>query len=125
LCFLTQNKDKFWTNLIITLVFKKNTFFGRKLGKIAENCDHNIDPWFAPALHFLLNRRWTQKKSCRPINHQILGLLVKKQNFTPPGPRGEICPLGGMFYPSFTTWGEHFLLLRRMEGGTENFTPRG
>jgi hypothetical protein len=31
--------------MIITLVFKKNAnFFRRKLGKIAENCDHNIDP---------------------------------------------------------------------------------
>jgi hypothetical protein len=45
LAFLTQNKAKFWKKLIITLVFKKNAnFFRRKLAKIAENCDHNIDP---------------------------------------------------------------------------------
>jgi hypothetical protein len=32
--------------LIITLVFEKNAnFFCRKLSKIAENRDHNIDPW--------------------------------------------------------------------------------
>jgi hypothetical protein len=32
--------------LIITLVFENNAnFFRRKLSKIAENCDHNIDPW--------------------------------------------------------------------------------
>jgi hypothetical protein len=31
--------------LIITLVFWENRqFFRRKLSKIAENCDHNIDP---------------------------------------------------------------------------------
>jgi hypothetical protein len=30
--------------LIITLV-EKRQFFRRKLEKIAENCDHNIDPW--------------------------------------------------------------------------------
>jgi hypothetical protein len=31
--------------VIITLVFeKKRQFFHRKLGKIAENCVHNIDP---------------------------------------------------------------------------------
>jgi hypothetical protein len=31
--------------MIITLVFKKKRqFFRLKLGKIAENCDHNIDP---------------------------------------------------------------------------------
>jgi hypothetical protein len=30
--------------LIITLVFEKNDkFFRRKLSKMAENCDHNID----------------------------------------------------------------------------------
>jgi hypothetical protein len=31
--------------LIITLVFEENAnFFAVKLSKIAENCDHNIDP---------------------------------------------------------------------------------
>jgi hypothetical protein len=32
--------------MIIALVFmyEKRQFFRRKLGKIAENCDHNIDP---------------------------------------------------------------------------------
>jgi hypothetical protein len=25
--------------------WEKRQFFRRKLGKIAENCDHNIDPW--------------------------------------------------------------------------------
>jgi hypothetical protein len=31
-------------NWIITLVFEKNAnFFQRKLAKIAENCDHNIE----------------------------------------------------------------------------------
>jgi hypothetical protein len=39
-------------------------------------------------------------------------------------PRGELCPLGGMFTPPFTPRGEHYLLFRRMEGQTENFTPR-
>jgi hypothetical protein len=30
--------------LITTLVFDKNAIFP-KIGEIAENCDHNIDPW--------------------------------------------------------------------------------
>jgi hypothetical protein len=38
----------------------------------------------------------------------------------PPGvnlsPRGEICPLGGMFTPSFTLRCEYSLLFTRMEG---------
>jgi hypothetical protein len=65
LAFFTQNKAKFWKKLIITLVFKKNAnFFRQKLGKIAKNCDHNIDPrspWFwAP--HFLgrFLKAWSQ-----------------------------------------------------------------
>jgi hypothetical protein len=39
-------------------------------------------------------------------------------------PRGEICPPGVMFIPSFPPRGEHSLLFRRMEGRAENFTPR-
>jgi hypothetical protein len=35
--FLTPNKAKVFTNLIITLVFEKTPI-------IAENCDLNIDP---------------------------------------------------------------------------------
>jgi hypothetical protein len=39
-------KTKLNYSKIITLVFEKNAnFFRRKLSKIAENCDHNIDPW--------------------------------------------------------------------------------
>jgi hypothetical protein len=33
--------------MYITLVFRKTPFFRRKLAKIAENCDHNIDPSLA------------------------------------------------------------------------------
>jgi hypothetical protein len=44
--FLTQNKAKLCKILIITLVFEKNAnFFAENCQtKIAENCDHNIDP---------------------------------------------------------------------------------
>jgi hypothetical protein len=46
LAFLTQSKSKIYKILTITLVFEKNAnFFRRKLTKIAENCDHNVDPW--------------------------------------------------------------------------------
>jgi hypothetical protein len=46
MAFLTPNKAKLCKILIKALVFEKNAiFFGRKLSKIAENCDHNIDPW--------------------------------------------------------------------------------
>jgi hypothetical protein len=31
--------------IIITLGSEKTPFFRRKLLKIAENCDHKIDPW--------------------------------------------------------------------------------
>jgi hypothetical protein len=63
---------------------------------------------------------WHKNSACqRPI-----------LNFTP-GPQGWTCPPGVKFVP----WGwssplrpprgEHSLLFRRMEGPTENFTPRG
>jgi hypothetical protein len=46
LAFLARSKAKFCKNLSITMVFEKNAiFFRRKLSKIAEDCDHNIDPW--------------------------------------------------------------------------------
>jgi hypothetical protein len=38
--FFVQHTANFCKNLIVTLVFEKNA----KLAKIAENCDHNIDP---------------------------------------------------------------------------------
>jgi hypothetical protein len=32
--------------LIVALVFEKDAnIFAEKLAKIAENCDHNVDPW--------------------------------------------------------------------------------
>jgi hypothetical protein len=44
---LTQNKAKLCKIFITTLVFeKKRQFFRQKLSKIAENSDHNIDPWY-------------------------------------------------------------------------------
>jgi hypothetical protein len=45
MAFLIQNKAKIGKILIISLVYEKNAIFCRKLTKIAENCDHNIDPW--------------------------------------------------------------------------------
>jgi hypothetical protein len=43
--FLLKTKLNYAKNWIITLVFEKNAnFFRRKLAKIAENFDHNIDP---------------------------------------------------------------------------------
>jgi hypothetical protein len=40
--------------MIITLDFEENAIFCRKLSKIAENCDHNIDPW-SPCLKACLS----------------------------------------------------------------------
>jgi hypothetical protein len=47
------------------------------------------------------------------------------------GPRGEICPLGGMFTPSFTPQGgtlyclEESRGIQRISPPGDNFTPRG
>jgi hypothetical protein len=64
---------------------------------------------------------WWWRRSLRLQPRRLRAIL----NFTP-APRGEICPLGVKFTPSFTPRGEHSLLFRRMEGQTgDNFTPRG
>jgi hypothetical protein len=60
----------------------------------------------------------------------ILNFTPGPQGITSPlgmnlAPRGKICPLGGMFTSLFTPRGEHSRMFRRMEGRTENFTPRG
>jgi hypothetical protein len=38
--------------LIITFFEKNANYFGQKLSKIAENCNHNIDPWYADKQYF-------------------------------------------------------------------------
>jgi hypothetical protein len=44
MAFLTPNKAKFWKKIDHNIGFReKRQFFRRKLGKIAENFDHNID----------------------------------------------------------------------------------
>jgi hypothetical protein len=39
-------------------------------------------------------------------------------------PRGELCALGLMFTPSFTSRGEHTLLFRRIKVEKKIFTPK-
>jgi hypothetical protein len=53
------------TFLIITLVFEKNAnFLCRKLAKIAENCDHNIDPrWWVPISYTTLSAGFENTKN--------------------------------------------------------------
>jgi hypothetical protein len=47
LAFFAKTTVTISKNLIITLDFwEERQFFRRKLAKIAENCDHNIDPSF-------------------------------------------------------------------------------
>jgi hypothetical protein len=48
LAFIAQTTITFCKNMIIKLVFEKTaTFFRRKLAKIVENYDRNIDPCIA------------------------------------------------------------------------------
>jgi hypothetical protein len=44
LAFLTQNTLNYANFLSKHWIMRKTPFFRRKLAKIAENCDHNIDP---------------------------------------------------------------------------------
>jgi hypothetical protein len=46
LAFLAKTTASFLKYVIKTLLFEKNAnFFRKKLAKIAEKCDHDIDPW--------------------------------------------------------------------------------
>jgi hypothetical protein len=78
---------------------------------------------FRPAkLALRFSDKLTRVAQCDPVFRGPFLTSPREVNLAP---RGEICPLGGMFIPSITPRGEHCLLFRRMEGQTENFTPRG
>jgi hypothetical protein len=60
LAFLIQNKTKLCKILFITMIFEKNAIFCRKLAKITENCDHNIEPrvtWWGPNRFFVTRNK--------------------------------------------------------------------
>jgi hypothetical protein len=86
--------------------------------------------------------QWMQRSNPDPSGHScqrrqqraILNFTPGPQGWTsPPGvnlaTRGELCPLGEMFTPSFTPRDEHSPLFRRTEGQNrisppgDNFTP--
>jgi hypothetical protein len=49
-CFLIKTKLKFDHNIVF---FRKNPIFRRKLAKIADICDHNIDPFCAKMIEII------------------------------------------------------------------------
>jgi hypothetical protein len=70
-----QKNGRFWliTKLNYakkTLVFRKRQFFRRKLAKIAENCDHNIDPriWGLKFIRNFFRPKWSFVKLI-PADH--------------------------------------------------------
>jgi hypothetical protein len=63
LAVFAQSTASFYKNIIITLVIEKNgNFFRRKMSKIAENCDHNIDPRLAGIGNFYFNVELSAEK---------------------------------------------------------------
>jgi hypothetical protein len=48
--FLLKLQLAFAKMLSLHWFLRKTPFFCRKLAKIAENCDHNIDPWACPLM---------------------------------------------------------------------------
>jgi hypothetical protein len=78
----TQNKGKFCKNLIITLVFEKNAIFCRKLSKIAEKFDDNIDPRLTTKIQqrypvqFKLDAEAYIDSFCKYINYYLCRLAT-------------------------------------------------
>jgi hypothetical protein len=73
LAFLTQNKAKLCKILIIAF-WDQCQFFCRKLSKIAENCEHNIDPW---------PKRYSELQSQIFLNLTLLKLIRPLQRQKP------------------------------------------
>jgi hypothetical protein len=92
--------------------------------KITEVCSPIFWTSFSNGKRYVLIL--TKNESGHILCHFYQSYLATRGPFltSPLAPRGEICPLGGMFTPSFTPRDECSLLFRRMEGTTENFTPR-
>jgi hypothetical protein len=52
-----------------TLAFQKTQFFAEKLVKIAENCEHNIDPCsYFRTKHFFLNFSGLRRRASTPYS---------------------------------------------------------
>jgi hypothetical protein len=91
LAFFTQNKGKLCKIFYHNIGFwEKSQFFCRKLAKIAENCDHNIDPWstnlhIARCLFWWLIPSWSTKHRLGSalfsgVTSKILTFHCKSQN---------------------------------------------
>jgi hypothetical protein len=57
------------------LVFEKNANFSPKIGKIAENCDYNIDPWKVSGNPELFYLQLIQMREVGPLV-EVLGDVV-------------------------------------------------
>jgi hypothetical protein len=54
-------------------IFAENWQNRRKLAKIAENCDHNIDPWGQCSGVNVMTRKIFSPKNARQIVHKSSG----------------------------------------------------
>jgi hypothetical protein len=59
---------------------RKTPFFRRKLPQIAENCDHNIDPWSLPQIEAVLFE-WCDlltglEQSCKDFVAEQLPIVI-------------------------------------------------
>jgi hypothetical protein len=86
---------------LIIVIFEKAQFFSPK---IAENCDHNIDPRFVleeqkkyPEAHGDLSQLLTSIQSAVKVSLRPIINLAPRSKLSPPGaklsPRGEFCLL--------------------------------
>jgi hypothetical protein len=69
--------------VIITLVFEKNAnFFCRKLSKIVENCDHNIDPWTFLVVALIWQRMALEEAFLKTISCMFLEYCAQVHGYS-------------------------------------------
>jgi hypothetical protein len=81
---------------------RKRQFFRRKLAKIADNCDHNIDPWKPSTSEYVLvgeRRRWCYDTGDWNWAEKGEAICIRKYNFYPIS--GGFYLISGGFYLIF------------------------
>jgi hypothetical protein len=129
LAFFAQNPASFGKIWIITLAFKKSVNFFSP--KIAEKCDHNIDPWIG----YMYPKDWHQRPTvfeadAKPLSNQecptFLVQHTKTRNkYTNYTNWPQIIPNGHKVYQMVTNVPNHHKILQIIKEISQHFPLEG